>query len=79
MKKAKVVSSLQRAGFLAAVLLCLSASVALGEVIPIDPDEFGPSAIVEDFEGIVGVELPIDHWTTIASIVPVPWDLSSVV
>jgi hypothetical protein len=44
---------------------------ARGNVISISPDAFGPSAQTETFEGIVGIDLPINsQWDPSSNIAP---------
>jgi hypothetical protein len=43
------------------MVMCGTGS-ALSEIVPAVPGDFGPSAIVETFEGIAGVSLPLVEW-----------------
>ena len=68
-------------GFLAAVLMVVGygARGANAAVVAVGPEAFGAGAVIEDFEGIVGVSLPVTEpeWWPIGADVPVPYDFGS--
>jgi hypothetical protein len=72
-------SFMRSAWFMGGVVLILGYTLvpARGDIVSISPDAFGPSAHTETFEGIVGVDLPLDSAYSPTSTIPTGYQFAS--